>query len=286
MGGNIVNIQEILARLERNGGRFPRLALGEAVAAQSQITPELLSIIEYARQNVEKVREDGGYIAHLYAMYLLAQFRDERAYPALVDFFSIPGEFPLDATGDVVTEDLSRILASVSHGDTSLMERLAENEEADEYVRAAALDGMVISVAHGEKPREEVIAYFQSLFRGKLRREPSHAWSALVNCSADLHPAELLDDIKQAFEDHLVDESFVDLPWIEEMLERDREQVLKNLREDKRYGLIDNVISEMQGWACFDVPESAVPHVGRKIGRNEPCPCRSGKKYKRCCGRF
>jgi uncharacterized protein len=22
-----------------------------------------------------------------------------------------------------------------------------------------------------------------------------------------------------------------------------------------------------------------------KIGRNEPCPCGSGKKYKRCCGR-
>ncbi|MDE0191902.1 MAG: SEC-C metal-binding domain-containing protein, partial [Gammaproteobacteria bacterium] len=22
----------------------------------------------------------------------------------------------------------------------------------------------------------------------------------------------------------------------------------------------------------------------RKIGRNEPCPCGSGKKYKRCCG--
>jgi uncharacterized protein len=23
---------------------------------------------------------------------------------------------------------------------------------------------------------------------------------------------------------------------------------------------------------------------GTKIGRNEPCPCGSGKKYKRCCG--
>ena len=23
--------------------------------------------------------------------------------------------------------------------------------------------------------------------------------------------------------------------------------------------------------------------IGRKIGRNEPCPCGSGKKYKRCC---
>ena len=24
---------------------------------------------------------------------------------------------------------------------------------------------------------------------------------------------------------------------------------------------------------------------GRKIGPNEPCPCGSGKKYKKCCGR-
>ena len=25
--------------------------------------------------------------------------------------------------------------------------------------------------------------------------------------------------------------------------------------------------------------------VEKKIGRNEPCPCGSGKKYKKCCGR-
>ena len=24
--------------------------------------------------------------------------------------------------------------------------------------------------------------------------------------------------------------------------------------------------------------------VEQKIGRNEPCPCGSGKKYKKCCG--
>ena len=27
-----------------------------------------------------------------------------------------------------------------------------------------------------------------------------------------------------------------------------------------------------------------VEEHGRKIGRNEPCPCGSGKKYKKCCG--
>ena len=25
--------------------------------------------------------------------------------------------------------------------------------------------------------------------------------------------------------------------------------------------------------------------AGEKIGRNDPCPCGSGKKYKQCCGR-
>lgn len=25
--------------------------------------------------------------------------------------------------------------------------------------------------------------------------------------------------------------------------------------------------------------------TGKKVGRNDPCPCGSGKKYKKCCGR-
>jgi len=33
-----------------------------------------------------------------------------------------------------------------------------------------------------------------------------------------------------------------------------------------------------------DSRPATVRREGRKIGRNEPCPCGSGKKYKRCCG--
>jgi preprotein translocase subunit SecA len=29
---------------------------------------------------------------------------------------------------------------------------------------------------------------------------------------------------------------------------------------------------------------ATVKREGKKIGRNEPCPCGSGKKYKKCCG--
>ena len=28
------------------------------------------------------------------------------------------------------------------------------------------------------------------------------------------------------------------------------------------------------------------PRTSDKIGRNDPCPCGSGKKYKNCCGRM
>jgi SWIM/SEC-C metal-binding protein len=26
------------------------------------------------------------------------------------------------------------------------------------------------------------------------------------------------------------------------------------------------------------------PLISMKVGRNDPCPCGSGKKYKKCCG--
>ena len=31
--------------------------------------------------------------------------------------------------------------------------------------------------------------------------------------------------------------------------------------------------------------KKATPKRVKKIGRNEPCPCGSGKKYKNCCGK-
>ena len=34
-----------------------------------------------------------------------------------------------------------------------------------------------------------------------------------------------------------------------------------------------------------DVKPMTVVREGKKVGRNDPCPCGSGKKYKKCCGR-
>ena len=31
-------------------------------------------------------------------------------------------------------------------------------------------------------------------------------------------------------------------------------------------------------------PDKFLLHHGKEVGRNDPCPCGSGKKFKKCCG--
>jgi uncharacterized protein YecA (UPF0149 family) len=132
-------------------------------------------------------------------------------------------------------------------------------------------------------PRSEVVTYFASLFRGKLERKHSEVWNDLVVQAVALYPEELLEDIKLAFQDELVDQFSVDLDYVEQTLARGTEKILVELKEDRRYQLIDDTIREMEWWACFNPPPPLPIKPGRKIGCNEPCPCGSGKKYKRCC---
>ena len=32
--------------------------------------------------------------------------------------------------------------------------------------------------------------------------------------------------------------------------------------------------------------EKSISQINKKVKRNEPCPCGSGKKYKKCCGKL
>jgi len=44
--------------------------------------------------------------------------------------------------------------------------------------------------------------------------------------------------------------------------------------------------STMQSQTFTSDSSSSPPKVGgKKVGRNDPCPCGSGKKYKHCCGK-
>lgn len=45
-------------------------------------------------------------------------------------------------------------------------------------------------------------------------------------------------------------------------------------------------VAKETGTTASDTPAKKQPvKNGKKPGRNDPCPCGSGKKYKKCCGR-
>jgi hypothetical protein len=269
-----MEIAEILKEFERNTGRFPRAAVGEAVARREEITPELLRILE---ETADRAAEIGGdHLAHLYALYLLAQFRETRAYPLVVRLASLPGNLADSVLGGFVTEGLCRVLASVCGGDLSGIQSLIENEDTDQWVRGAAIGSLVTLVTTGQKSRDEIVDYFAGLFRGKLVRQWSNVWDELVSCTSDLYPEELFGDIVQAYEDDLVESGFVRFGEVERDLAEGKDVVLARLADNPHRQLVTDTVAEMGWWACFQ--------ESRKIGRNEPCPCGSGKKYKKCCG--
>jgi hypothetical protein len=245
-------------------------------------------------------------MAHLYAMFLLAQFRETRAYPIVVRFASLPGDLQYSLCGDFITDDLGQVLASVCGGELAGIHSLIENEGVDEWVRGAALNSLVRLVAAGQKSRDEIVSYFAGLFRGKLARQWSHVWDTLVSYSSDLHPAELLHDIERAYEEGLVDSSYIGFDEIKRDLALDKDRVLARLADDPHRRLVDDTVAAMGSWSCFRedrqnsvkstaeasansrlnpaAPASQIKRAAPKTGRNEPCPCGSGKKHKKCCG--
>ncbi|MCK4649118.1 SEC-C domain-containing protein, partial [bacterium] len=71
---------------------------------------------------------------------------------------------------------------------------------------------------------------------------------------------------------------------------REREAPLKRQFVHQRYSTYDmaEAKGEVEQPDIKGEPEAKplpFKRSGKKIGRNEPCPCGSGKKYKYCCGK-
>jgi preprotein translocase subunit SecA len=64
------------------------------------------------------------------------------------------------------------------------------------------------------------------------------------------------------------------------------QSLLANIQHDVVYTIyhVDIVKKESKQQAPAPGRQEAVV-AGKKVGRNDPCPCGSGKKYKKCCGK-
>ncbi len=316
-----MTLPEIIEALTPYTGHFPREAVKAAIDYKDEITPHLLHALEEVAAAPERFARQE-YMLHLFATYLLAQFRDQRAYRPLCKILAAPGRIADDLFGDTITERLDNILASVFDGDPEPIKRLVEADEVDEFVRGAAVETFVILFRTGQMGREQVVGYYRELFHGKLHRECGQVWNALASCLGSLPAPELIPELRRSYEEGLID------PMVDSLQNFERDACIpfeeKKQWQREKQTLVNDAVSEMDWWAAFRSddevkppkfdkiegraaaeiesetqflalhnhgPEEshpampAIPFVRDrpKIGRNDPCPCGSGKKHKWCC---
>jgi len=190
----MLEIDSILKELDQNHGYFPREAIEEAIRRREEITPHLMRALQEAVERPVDSEEEAPFLP-LYAMFMLAQFRDDA--PILPSWRC--ASFPQESRCTNWRHDhggLPRIIASVFDGDTKPIKSVIEDSSIDEYVRGSAIRSLSILVHEGVIEREEVIAYFTELFRSRLEREPSHVWDELASEAVDLYAKTLADDIR------------------------------------------------------------------------------------------
>ena len=297
---------ELIERIKCDPARiFPEAELTEIIARKEEAIPLLLALLKEVRDNAEKYSNDFDYFGHIYAVFLLAQFRAKEAYPIVLELFSLPNGLADKLFGDAVTDYAGRIMASICGDDVAPLKQLAENEDADKYVRVEALIALAILTLHGELERKELMAYYKELLP---TIDNMTIVTLLINLCTDIYPGEVYDEIKAAYENDKVDYFMIGMESVDHSMWEGEVSVLARAKRNIHLQKIDDTIDELMGWAYFKnnrtpakesyfdqlmnndpgfmTKSKGTPIVNEpKIGRNDPCLCGSGKKYKKCCGK-
>ena len=161
--------------------------------------------------------------------------------------------------------------------------QLASMEAADftEAFTAAAAD-------YYEKKEAEITSpIMRELERVVLLRVVDEYWMDHIDAMSDLRQGIRLRAYAQT--DPIIAYKKESLDMFEEMIAAIQEETVRRLysvrlqknEEVKRERVAKGMTESVGG----DGTVKKQPRKVAKIGRNDPCPCGSGKKYKQCCGR-
>lgn len=274
---------------ENDDSNSPRKILRQAIAQQEDITPLLIAEFIPAAEKLAEIDENPAYIGHIYAFYLLAQFRETQAYQPIIDFVSVPGETIMDITGDFVTEDFANVLASVCDRNLAPIKQTIENTDVNEYVRSACMRALLCLVVEGEISRESVLDYFEELWptlRQETDDEDDFIYHSLMMYSLDLCPHEsLIEVIRQDYESKRISSEWSTIQDLDWAITLGPEHALQKLVKQK-HGFITDVFKSLAWWGWFQGSSPKQKRVapagmGASFGFSDPNKSNTKRKKKR-----
>lgn len=226
--------------------------------------------------------EPSRFMAPLYAFHLLGGIGSTASAPLLIEVVKTQD------LGDYLTETAPSVFAALPPSVVAPLMDAARNAELDPYKRNAFAVGLFGIAARNPEHRPEVAAYFLRL----LGDADDDLVSMLVDDAARIDDVEVQTAIDIAFDEgraggFLVNRKSIDRirrepPWTLPPRLQDPiahffgpllELAKRNWDDDQRRK------AERLDQAARPIPVPKRPDVGR----NDPCPCGSGKKYKKCC---
>jgi ribosomal protein L7/L12 len=286
---------ELLAALE-TAGRGPEPDLIRAcLERREELTPALLDMLAEGADP----DWDGGdprIFRDVHAGLLLCAFREPAALPVFDQVFRDPDREGLLEWFD---QDLP---AAYGPAAVPMLMDLMNDTSAREDARSSAMGMLTIIAQDHPAERERVVAELRALLpwltdAGTLppKTKYSELWTWVAASLADLQDEASQPQILALYKAGMIAE------WImgdrQEYLAYFRRKA-KMAKEAPRSFDVLNTYEQLHRDAAEEArrrasaakraaaaPRPARPRTQPKVGRNAPCPCGSGRKYKHCCGK-
>lgn len=292
-----MEVKEIIENLRYNkDGKFQKESVLEAKKKIKEVTKELLKELEKVANNINSCVKEPDYILPLYAFYLLAEFKEKKAFPIIVKIITYKNQDEVDyLLGDLITGDLRKILASTYNGDIDSLYSIITNIELNEYIRSAAFKSLEILQKYNIISKDKVINIIENMLENELKEDDSIVISDIVVYIAENKLYNKIELVKKLYKEYRIDEQMIG----------EYEEFVDGIYGDKEpleeKNMIEDTIKSLSWWACFDQDndkkefnfedfakklieyENKEIERAKEIGRNDLCSCGSGKKYKKCC---
>ena len=161
-----------------------------------------------------------------------------------------------------------------------------------EELRQKILDDIIARYNEKKTQIEELGLVFADIERSVLLSVVDHAWMQHIDAMSDLRRD--VSTLAYGRQDPIVAYKKIGFNMFDEMIAKIREDtssVMLNMNVDAFRAMVERVNKQRQEFMASqegakNASQPKQPARSEKtVGRNDPCPCGSGKKFKNCCGK-